>query len=94
MTIELEDGQHAEPNECGSCQYYKDRHNRDSMGICHFRFPPWVRKRGDGPKDLNEVDPRTVRDTDGCSLYVARNVDGRPAQFVQRRYWEAGKPSR
>lgn len=92
--IELGEGQTAEPNKCGSCEYFRHRQDRyDTMGICSFRFPPWVRRRGDEPNAVYEVDPRTVRDTDSCSLYVPRGGRESPAQFVQRRIWVAGAKS-
>lgn len=92
---ELGQGQSAEPNQCGSCQYFRHRQEKyDTMGICSFKLPPWARVRGDGRNAVNEVDPRTVRDTDDCSLYKARNLAGEPVEFVQQRIWRAGAPSR
>lgn len=94
LVIKLGLGQSAEPHKCGSCQFFRHRQPvYDTMGICSVKLPPWVRKKGDDPKDLNEVDPRTVRDIDGCQLYVVKNVEGKPVQFEQNRVWLAGQDS-
>lgn len=90
--IRLNEYQTAEPECCGSCDYFTGR--GDGHGICHFRFPPWVRRKGDQPDDLNEVDPRTVRDLDGCSLYKPRSDGGELVLFSQGREWTAGSPSK
>jgi hypothetical protein len=92
----LGQGQSAEPKQCGSCQYFRHRQEEyDTHGICSFKLPPWALMRGDFPGDMNnEVDPRTVQDTDGCSLYVAKNLAGKPVEFIQSRIWNAGNPSR
>lgn len=95
MAVELGEGQSAEPGKCGSCDFFRHRQEKyDTCGICSVKLPPWVRKRGDEPKDDSEVDPRTVSDTDGCSLYRPRGLLGDPVQFIQKRIWNAGNPSR
>lgn len=93
LLVELGEDQSAEPKKCGSCQYFRHRQEKyDTHGICSFVLPPWVRRRGD--EGDNEVDPRTVQDTDSCSLHEAKNVAGVPVEFVQKRVWRAGTPSR
>lgn len=76
--------QNANPNECGSCQFYRARDPGDGFGECRFEFPPFV-------AFSNE---RTVHDTDTCSLYKVRNLAGEPVEFVQKRVWRAGQPPR
>ena len=91
---ELNQYQSAEPGQCGSCQHYKSRVPGDGCGLCTFRLPPFAAMRayeGERDSDCNE---RTVRDTDGCSLYKIRNLAGEPVEFVQKRVWQAGMPSR
>lgn len=93
--LKLGEGQSAEPSQCGSCQHFRHRQTEcDTSGICSVRLPPWVRKRGDEPSDVNEVSPRTVQDTDGCVLWNPKIIDGKQAEFVQSRTWKAGTPSR
>lgn len=93
MAVELGNMQSAEPRQCGSCQHFERRNDYDSFGLCKFKLPPWVAiSRGD---PTGEVDYRTVGDTDGCTLYEAAGSRiGMPDQFVQKRYWGAGTPSR
>lgn len=93
MAIELGNMQSAEPGKCGSCQHFERRNDYDSFGLCRFQLPPWAATRKGDPE--GEVDYRTVNDTDGCTLYEARGSNiSQPAQFVQKRYWNAGNPSR
>lgn len=94
MAIELSDMQSAEPKECGSCEHFNRRDNSDSFGLCMFRLPPWVQSKPEPPEADSDVNSRTVSDTDGCTLYDAKNLAGDAAQFVQKRYWNAGNPSR
>lgn len=91
---QLNQRQSANPKECGSCQHYQSREPGDGFGICGFKFPPFVATNpylGERDSDCNE---RTVRDTDGCTLYKIRTLAGEPVEFVQQRVWQAGMPSR
>lgn len=90
--IELGEDQSAKPVQCGSCEHFRHRQAKyDTMGICSVLLSPWVRRRGDEPDACNEVDPRTVTDTDTCSLYEPRGGREKPDQFVQRHIWTAGQ---
>jgi hypothetical protein len=92
--MELNKYQSAEPGQCGSCQHYKPRENADGYGFCTFRFPPKVIVKTEWGGD-GDIDPRTARDTDGCSLYQSKtNADGTPTQFMQKTSWLAGKSTR
>jgi hypothetical protein len=94
VAVELNKYQSADPGQCGSCHHFDARQPGDGHGLCLFKLPPWVIKKGDD-KDGWEVDPRTVQDTESCSLYeTKRTIAGQPVLFVQSRHWEAGKPSR
>lgn len=90
----INDRQSAEPKQCGSCQHFRARDPGDGLGVCTLRLPPWVQSRPEPPESDSEVNARTVRDTDGCSLYEVRNLAGEPVEFVQERVWQAGMPSR
>ena len=41
-SIRLGERQSAEPNTCGSCDYYRGS-SGDSRGNCGFKMPPWIR---------------------------------------------------
>lgn len=91
---QLNERQSAEPGQCGSCQHYRSREPGDGFGLCLFKLPPFAAMHpyeGERDSDCNE---RTVRDTDGCSLYKIRNLAGEPVEFIQPRVWQAGNPSR
>ena len=93
MVIALNQYQSAGPGQCGSCHHFDARSPGDGFGVCRFKLPPWVVKKGDD-QDGWEVDPRTVQDTASCYLYEAKKIMGEPALFEQKRYWNAGEPSR
>jgi len=93
--MKLNQYQHAEPNECGSCQHFRPRDPGDGYGLCTFRLPPFAAMRPYvGEERDSDCNERTVSDTDGCSLYEARNLAGDPTEFIQERVWRAGMPSR
>ena len=93
MNIELEQGQSANPNECGSCQYFGGRGNKDLYGVCNFLLPPWVMTIFKTSDEGFEVNPRTVSDRSTCSFYRPKlTPGGDPVLFSQRRFWLAGDP--
>jgi hypothetical protein len=87
-TVELFHNQTAEPNRCGSCHYFDRRDGGwDTHGLCLFRLPPTrVYHQLEHTMPEDEVDRRTVRDTDGCDLYRAM-----AGKFQKMRTWQAGE---
>lgn len=99
MAIKLYNDQSANPHECGSCGYFDRRDgggDYERHGLCLFRFPPnkVFMRRAEHGTELQEVDFRTVMDTDGCSLYEPKTVGAEPVQYEKVGYWHAGEPSR
>jgi len=98
--MKLNDRQHAEPGQCGSCQHFRRRDDSDSMGTCEYKLPPWIMKyfepsarvKQNAQDYMGPMD--TVMDTESCSIYTRKMICGSPAQFVQEHIWEAGNPSR
>lgn len=100
MPIELTEQQNAEPKQCGSCEFFQRRSDGWVIGICRIKLPPWVvmREATEGENE-NGTGARTVRDTDGCDLYLPKGtarstVDINRAQFTRKVYWDAGAPGR
>ena len=96
-TEELSDRQHAEPRECGSCKFFRRVEYDDGCGgECQFRLPEKITRstRYIESKINEEGYPIRQRDTDGCDFWRAKEFGGRPVQFVQKRFWYSGEPSR
>jgi hypothetical protein len=101
-TEELDPSQSAQPHECGSCQFFARNEPNSFVGSahtgeCRFKFPDHIeRASGDARFRLDPEgnNMRRQRETDGCSLWQPKTREGRPVQFVQKRYWHAGEPGR
>jgi hypothetical protein len=87
MIVELQQGQSANPNQCGSCFYFKRMGEGNySVGRCQFKFPPQLTKY------TNRIDANTedsipanqVNDDYNCSLYKSAGNE-----YHQVKIWKA-----
>ena len=95
-TEELAPGQRAEPNECGSCKFFRRvEYDDGNGGECQFRLPDKITRSTHYVEyKINEEGyPIRQRDTDGCDFWKAKEFGGKPVQFHQKRYWYAGASS-
>ena len=93
-TIRLGERQSAEPNTCGSCQFYRRPDDSSPRGDCSLKMPPWIKllhshaseRSGATESFENSTDPTMVYDNQTCSFWMSSGFS-----YVQDRKWTVTK---
>jgi hypothetical protein len=84
--IKLYDNQSANPNECGSCLFFKRIKDDGELGFCKFKLPPHIAlNTNDTIENNNDYNPiNQVDDKYNCDMYKSAN-----RVYMKTNHWTA-----